>query len=602
MRKPKPAFKALLAPLTELGDIPSAERLRADEIPPPYRALLVHQRDMTSTLEEFHRAQIHLRVLTSTRRGNLYHRKVVLAANGTDTPVEFGAIRIHLDALPPAARRLVLDAQRPLGSILKSCRTTHASRPQAFFRVRADAVIRQALGLKKPETLYGRCNELRDVKGRIIATIVEILPTLPHFNTPFDCIVVGGGPAGSTAAAVLAMRGRRVLLLEREKFPRYHIGESLMPFCYFPLARIGMIEKMKHSAFPRKYSVQFVRPNGEVSAPFYFFQHLKHPCTTTWQVARSDFDQMLLDNAREKGVAVLEQRTVKKLLQEDGAVVGVRGVDGGGTPFEFRAPMTIDATGRDGLAQISYGWRARDPHLNKIALWTYYKGARRDPGLDEGATTVAYLPHKGWFWYIPLPQNRVSVGIVAEAQYLYRDGRDLEKIFLREMDNNLWIKQHLSVGRRDDGFRVTGEFSYRSRHCAADGLVLAGDAFAFLDPVFSSGVFLALRSGEMAADAVDAALTAGDVSAARFEEYGRELCRGIEAMRKLVYAFYDEGFSFKKLITTHPQQRGRLTDCLIGDLFGDFDDLFAAVAEFAQLPPPLPYGQPRFRPSCASSN
>ena len=408
----------------------------------------------------------------------------------------------------------------------------------------------------------------------------------------YDVIVIGGGPAGSTAAAVLAMKNRRVLLLEKEKFPRYHIGESLIPYTYFTLERLGVLDKLKRTRFVRKYSVQFVRQAGEVSTPFYFTQNWDHPSSTTWQVIRSEFDQMLLDNAREKGAEVIEEMTVKEPIRENGSVVGVRGTDKQGRPFEVRAPVTIDASGRDGFTQVKNGWRIRDPKLNKIAVWTYYKGALRDPGLDEGATTVAYLPDKGWFWYIPWPDDMVSVGVVAESSYLFRDTRDPETIFQREVANNLWIQKHLAPGKVAAEYRVTGEFSFRSKYCAANGLVLAGDAFAFLDPVFSSGVMLALCSGEMAGDAVDAALTAGDYSAEMFAGYGDTLCRGIESMRKLVYAFYDPNFRFKELFIKYPHLHKRLTDCLTGDLFTDFDELFQRVAEFAEVPAPVPHGKP----------
>jgi flavin-dependent dehydrogenase len=158
--------------------------------------------------------------------------------------------------------------------------------------------------------------------------------------------------------------------------------------------------------------------------------------------------------------------------------------------------------------------------------------------------------------------------------------------------NNLWIQQHLAAGRQFGPYRVTGEYSYRSRHCAANGLVLIGDAFAFLDPVFSSGVFIALRSGEMAADEVDRALTDGDYSAERFAGYGAELCRGIEAMRRLVYSFYDHAFSFRRFIDRYPHLAGDMTDCLMGNLFIDFDPLFKAVADFAAVPAPLSHGSP----------
>ncbi len=407
----------------------------------------------------------------------------------------------------------------------------------------------------------------------------------------YDAIVIGAGPAGSSAAAVLAQKGRRVVLLEKEKFPRYHIGESLIPYTYFPLERIGMIERMKGSHFVKKYSVQFVSTNGTASQPFYFFQHLEHEAAQTWQVVRGEFDTLLLDNAREKGAEVIEETAVKEFLTEGETVVGVRAVRRDGTHFEWRAPITIDATGRDALTVTQRGWRVRDPKLNKIAIWTYYAGALRDEGLDAGATTVAYLPEKGWFWYIPLPGDVVSVGVVAERDYLYRGVRDPEAIFQREVAENPWVERHVAAGRQTGEYRVTGDYSYRSRYCAADGLVLVGDAFAFLDPVFSSGVFLALRSGEMAADAVDAALTAGDTSAARFAEYGEQLCRGIEAMRKLVYAFYDQTFNFGDLLRKYPDLRGDLTDCLIGHVFRDFGSLFEAVGEFAALPAVLEHGR-----------
>jgi flavin-dependent dehydrogenase len=162
----------------------------------------------------------------------------------------------------------------------------------------------------------------------------------------------------------------------------------------------------------------------------------------------------------------------------------------------------------------------------------------------------------------------------------------------REIGRNAWIKDHLSIGKQFGEYWVTSEFSYRSKYCSADGLLLAGDAFAFLDPVFSSGVYLALKSGEMAADAVDAALTAGDTSGAQFEEYGSRLCLGIENMRKLVYAFYDQNFSFARMLKAYPEQRARLTDSLIGDLFStDFAELHAAMRAFAELPAELPHGR-----------
>ena len=408
----------------------------------------------------------------------------------------------------------------------------------------------------------------------------------------YDAVVIGGGPGGTTAATVLAQKGRRVVLLEREKFPRYHIGESLLPYGYYVLERIGALDKMKSSHFTKKYSVQFVSSRGKLSVPFYFFQQLKTDASTTWQVLRSEFDQLLLDHARENGVEVLEETTAKDFLRSNGTVTGVKAATNGGGLAEFHAPMTIDATGRDAFAVSRFGWKKRDPYLNKIAVWTYYKGALRDPGLDEGATTVAYVPDKGWFWYIPLAGDIVSVGVVAEKDYLFRGTRDLKTIFDREVKCNKWIEDHCAAGQQFGPYRVTGEFSYRSRHCAADGLVLAGDAFAFLDPVFSSGVFLALRSGELAAQAVDAALTDGDVSASRFDQYGDKMREGIECMRKLVYAFYNTTFSFREFLLEYPHLKGDMTDCLMGNVFQDFEPLWSAVEKFIELPEALAHGKP----------
>ena len=409
-----------------------------------------------------------------------------------------------------------------------------------------------------------------------------------------DAIIIGGGPAGSTAATVLAGHGHDVLVLEKEKFPRYHIGESLMPYCYYPLERIGVVDKIMASASPRKYCVQFVRQNGSLSQPFYFFQHQDQPSSTTWQVLRSEFDQMLLDNAREKGAKVMEQTRAKELLKdENGAVIGVTAEDSEGKTHTLHAPITVDCTGRDAFATTREKWRVKDPKLNKVAIWTYYKGAKRDPGADEGATTVAYLPDKGWFWYIPMQDDRVSVGIVAEKDYIYRESRDPATIFAAETKNNAWIEDHLSQGEQTGQYWVTGEFSYRSEYCATDGLVLAGDAFSFLDPVFSSGVFLALVSGEMVGDTIHGVLERNETfTASQFEKYGQDFRDAIETMRKIVYAFYDENFSFGKLIRRDMALQGDLTDCLIGNIANkDFSYLFKHMGELADLPEPVSYGQ-----------
>lgn len=409
----------------------------------------------------------------------------------------------------------------------------------------------------------------------------------------YDVIVIGGGPAGSTAGALLAEQGHSVLVLEREKFPRYHIGESLLPFTFYPLQRLGLIPKMRQSAFIKKYSVQFVSPSGKASQPFYFFNRYDQDVAQTWQVLRAELDLILLNNAREKGAIVKEEVAVKDLLKDGERVIGVRAQDKQGQMTEYRAPLTLDCSGREAFSAVRNRWRMGDPLLNKVAVWTYYQGAKRDDGIDAGATTVAFVPEKGWFWYIPLHTNLVSVGVVAEGKYLSREGvREPERIFQREIGQNAWIQEHLACGAQTGPYYITGEYSFHSRHCAAEGLLLVGDAFCFLDPVFSSGLMFALKSGVLASDAVHDALAAGDFAPARFAQYGATLRQGVENMRKLVYAFYNPKFSFRELTDKYPEMAGEVTDCLSGDVNKDFSRLFQAIAEFVEVPEPLPYGQP----------
>jgi flavin-dependent dehydrogenase len=419
----------------------------------------------------------------------------------------------------------------------------------------------------------------------------------------FDVIVIGSGPAGSTSSALLAEQGFRVIVLEREKFPRYHIGESLLPFTCYPLKRLGLLEKMRQSAFVKKYSVQFISPSGKASQPFYFGTRYEPDVAQTWQVLRSEFDQILMENARARGAQILEETSVTELVQEEGRTLGVRAQTRTGEPMEFRAPITLDCSGREAFSSTRLTWRVREPKLNKVAVWTYYRGAKRDEGIDAGATTVAYVPEKGWFWYIPQHRDMISVGVVAEGKYLTRDGvREPKDIFIREIEQNLWIKDHLACGTQVGPYFLTSEYSFRSRYCGAHGLLMAGDAFGFLDPVFSSGVMLALKSGALAADTIKAAFEAQDFSAERFLEYSHTLREGLENMRRLVYAFYDPNFSFRVLTDKYPDLTGDITDCLSGDVNKDFSKLYAAVAETAEVPESLPYGAPLLDQSAELSN
>ncbi|MFN4260161.1 MAG: NAD(P)/FAD-dependent oxidoreductase [Gemmataceae bacterium] len=386
-----------------------------------------------------------------------------------------------------------------------------------------------------------------------------------------DVVVIGGGPAGATAATLIAQQGYRVRLFERERFPRFHIGESLIPMTYWVLQRLNMLDKLRNSHHVKKYSVQFVNERGKLSEPFYFLDHRPHESSQTWQVYRQEFDQMLLDNAREQGVAVEEGTRVVEVLFEGQRAVGARTQDDSGQTREVRCQVVVDASGQSSLIMSRLGLREWDPVLKKAALWTYWEGAYRDTGRDEGATLVmATRGKKGWFWYIPLRHNIVSVGVVAAYDYLFlnRDSKDHEQIYFEEVERCPALPERIAHAQRCGPYRAAKEYSYRSRQAAGDGWVLVGDAYGFLDPLYSSGVLLALKSGQLAADAVTEGLANKDTSAAQLGKWEADYVRGMERMRRLVVAYYD-GFSFGRFVRTYPHLKGHLTDLLIGDLFKD---------------------------------
>ncbi|MPY89823.1 MAG: FAD-dependent oxidoreductase [Luteitalea sp.] len=382
-----------------------------------------------------------------------------------------------------------------------------------------------------------------------------------------DVIVIGGGPAGATASTLIARHGHRVRLFERERFPRFHIGESLIPETYWVLQRLGMLPKMQQSSFVKKYSVQFVSANGKQSAPFYFWDNKPHDCSQTWQVVRSEFDQMMLTHAREHGVDVHEGVHVLDVLFEGDRAVGVKIRDEDGSRREIRAAVVVDASGQSALLQNRLKLRLWDPVLNKGAIWTYWEGAHRDTGRDEGATLVLQTATKnGWFWYIPLHNDVVSVGVVAPFDHLFKGRVSHEQTYQEGVDRCGAVKERVAMGRRVTGYFATRDYSYRSRAVAGDGWVLIGDAFGFLDPLYSSGVLLALRSGELAADAIVEGLAAGDTGAAQLGKWGPLFNQGVDRMRRLVCEYYD-GFSFGNFVRRYPDLRGTITDLLIGDLF-----------------------------------
>jgi flavin-dependent dehydrogenase len=410
-------------------------------------------------------------------------------------------------------------------------------------------------------------------------------------NTRFDVIVMGGGPAGSAVAGILAREGRKVVLFEKERFPRHHIGESLMTDTYFTFQRMGLLEKLKASPFVRKYSVQFANPAGKESRPFYFFEANHHESAVTWQVTRSLFDLLLLEHAEEQGATVYQETQIKRVLFDGERAYGVEARMPDGSLRQFQAPVVVDATGQSAMLSNKFGWRVRDPKLKKAVLYTYFKGAHRESDLNGGATLVLRTPlgSNGWFWYIPQENDITSVGVVADPEYLVQGrGQDLAKIFFEEVEKVEAVRRRVAGAERTDKIYSILDYSYRSKNFAGDGFILIGDAYGFLDPIYSSGVLLALKMAELAADSIHDAFNNNDFSGARLGQFQGKLDKGIESMRKLVYAFYNEGFSFSQFLNKNPEQRVNIINLLMGDVFKEgVDDIYGPMAEFAYIPPPL---------------
>jgi flavin-dependent dehydrogenase len=224
-------------------------------------------------------------------------------------------------------------------------------------------------------------------------------------------------------------------------------------------------------------------------------------------------------------------------------------------------------------------------------LYSYYKGAHREPDLNGGATLVLRTEpgSGGWFWYIPLENDITSVGIVADPDYLVKGrGQDLAKILQQEIDKCEPVRKRVAEGERVDKIYSILDYSYRSKHNSGNGFIIIGDAYGFLDPIYSSGVLLALKMAELAADAIHDAFNHDDFSAARLGQYQAKLDRGIESMRKLVYAFYNDGFSFSGFLRKYPEERVHIINLLIGDVFREgVDSIYGPMSEFAEIPPPL---------------
>lgn len=363
---------------------------------------------------------------------------------------------------------------------------------------------------------------------------------------PVDVLIVGGGPAGSTVACLLARAGFSVRLLEKERFPRFHIGESLLPYNVPLFKRLGVWERMLEHGFQRKFGGQFVFEPGGETLRLDFQNSLDSDLPMALQVRRAELDHILLDNARQSGAEVQEEAQVEDVLfDEAGGARGVRARRQGET-VDMEARVVIDATGRDTLLGHRLGLKTKDPQLGQAALYCHYRGA--DMGLGpEGGDILVVGGEYGWFWMIPLDTETTSVGVVFPSRVLKetrQDGcvRSPSEIFDRLVARSPQVSSRLRPAERARDVEGAADFSYRCDRFVGDGWMMVGDAAGFLDPVFSSGVLLAMRGAEHAADLLARRLKRpGPVTADQLRSYERFVRRGLDRFRRYILAYYDPG-------------------------------------------------------------
>ncbi|MBE8478326.1 NAD(P)/FAD-dependent oxidoreductase [Streptomyces justiciae] len=408
------------------------------------------------------------------------------------------------------------------------------------------------------------------------------------FSDDFDVIVIGGGPAGATTAALLAQRGHRVLVLDRERFPRYHVGESLIPGFMIPMEELGLTERMEARGFERKYGGTLVWGNNEIPWSFNFSTGGRIPYS--YHTRRADLDTMILDRARELGAYVVEEATVKETIEEDGRVVGVRyalrGLNG---TQEARASLVVDASGQARVIGRKYSEVNWHDQLQNVAVWTYFDNCHRLPG-DEWSNILIEGIKDGWFWGIPIDKGVFSVGYVTRSATASASDKALEDLFVSEMAQTTKLKEILKDAHQTSGYRTARDWSYTNERFYGNGWVLVGDAAAFVDPLFSTGVALATMAASTLSKIVDKILQHPEIEEKALDRYAAAYRDFFGDIRYFVEQFYDrsktKGFywSMAQEITDPDKENADEVDFvkLISGLSGkhrlfnlEFDDLIA---------------------------
>jgi flavin-dependent dehydrogenase len=357
---------------------------------------------------------------------------------------------------------------------------------------------------------------------------------LPAMSLQYDAAIIGGGPAGSIAATLLSRMGRRVVVIEKETFPRFKIGESLLPHSLAAFDKLGIRGELDAHAFP-KHGGEIASACGRRLTRFYFENALELRERSAYQVDRAWFDKMLLDRAAGAGAEIRQPCTVSAIAFEDDAAT----IDTGeGT---LRARYLLDCSGRNAVVGSHFDLKRRYDHLQKFSVYAHFEGVHRDAGRDAGLTRlVRGADH--WFWLIPLDGRRTSVGLVLDAAAFRAAGRTPEQALGNAIDESPLMRSRMGHARRITEVHATGDYSYRNTRLHGRRWLLAGDAAGFIDPIFSTGVFLAIHSAGRAAAAVDFALRHPVLAPARFAVYASNLSRLMNRYLRFVNAWYTPEF------------------------------------------------------------
>jgi flavin-dependent dehydrogenase len=389
-------------------------------------------------------------------------------------------------------------------------------------------------------------------------------------SNKYDALIIGCGPGGSSAATFLARSGKRVLVLEKEVFPRFHIGESLLPSNHAIFREMGVLPSLEQAGFLRKFGARFELGNSSVSTQFVFREGRFNREPEAIHVERSRFDHVLLKHARTSGAEVREGWSVQRFDSDpEGVNVEARGPDN--TVHNFRASFLIDASGRGNLTGNQEGTRVVHPEHRKLAIFGHFANVKLPPVAERTDTIIVRLPNK-WFWIIPLSAEKTSVGLVIDADEFARSNSTPEEVFKQWVEASSAVRERMEGATPLNAMQTTSDFSYFNRRFVGDRLLRVGDAAGFMDPIFSAGVMLAMWSGKIAAETVSTALQNGSAGRRGLARYEKRVKRGLKFYWRVVENYYTTPF-MELLLQPRPQLD--LPSAVIAVLAGEVEGSWA---------------------------